>query len=425
MITFKPIVISSNKRKDGTYPVKIRVTFKGVSRRLPTSLVCKATDLTRTLKIKNQSILTIAEQTIAQMREAISNLTLFDLENKNVDWVVQYIKDHLTGSDFKLDFFAWSEEYLLKKSQPTRLAYYRALNALERYLGKRVIDINSITKTMLVDFMDYVDKEPKMFFHAKSGEFRESKVEKISKAASSQHIMKLAHLFNAAKDRYNDEDSERILIPKSPFATIKKVFPSSNGQKNLGVELMQKIISSETTDRIARVALDAFVVSFCLMGANLADLYEAKEFKGDTWVYNRRKTRTRRSDQAEMRVDLPEEIAPYLARLQEGEKAGHIWLPGLHRFGSSRNFCTERINRGLKRWCEQNEIPTFTFYAARHTWATLARKAGVEKALVDECLGHIGDYEMADIYAERSWELMTAANKKVMNMFEWVKKEES
>ena len=27
MITFKPIVISSNRRKDGTYPVKIRVTF--------------------------------------------------------------------------------------------------------------------------------------------------------------------------------------------------------------------------------------------------------------------------------------------------------------------------------------------------------------------------------------------------------------
>ena len=33
IVTFKPIVI--NKRKDGTWPVKIRVTFKGVSRRLP------------------------------------------------------------------------------------------------------------------------------------------------------------------------------------------------------------------------------------------------------------------------------------------------------------------------------------------------------------------------------------------------------
>lgn len=34
MITFKPIVIPGNRRKDGTYPVKIRVTFKGKSRRL-------------------------------------------------------------------------------------------------------------------------------------------------------------------------------------------------------------------------------------------------------------------------------------------------------------------------------------------------------------------------------------------------------
>lgn len=36
IVTFKLIVI--NRRKDGTWPVKIRVTFKGVSRRLPTTI---------------------------------------------------------------------------------------------------------------------------------------------------------------------------------------------------------------------------------------------------------------------------------------------------------------------------------------------------------------------------------------------------
>ena len=47
MITLKAIVIPNNRRKDGTYPVKIRVTYKGVSRRLATAMVCKPTDLTR------------------------------------------------------------------------------------------------------------------------------------------------------------------------------------------------------------------------------------------------------------------------------------------------------------------------------------------------------------------------------------------
>ncbi len=57
MITFKAIIIPNNRRKDGTYPVKIRVTFKGVARRLPTTLVCKSQDLTRGNKIKNADIL--------------------------------------------------------------------------------------------------------------------------------------------------------------------------------------------------------------------------------------------------------------------------------------------------------------------------------------------------------------------------------
>lgn len=60
-----------------------------------------------------------------------------------------------------------------------------------------------------------------------------------------------------------------------------------------------------------------------------------------------------------------------------------------------------------------------TFYAARHTWASLARKAGVEKATIDECLCHKGDFTLTDIYAERSWDLMTEANRKVLQLFSW------
>ena len=61
MITFKPIIIPNNKRQDGKYPVKIRVYHNGKCRRLPTTLVCEAKDLTRSLKIKNPDILKKAD----------------------------------------------------------------------------------------------------------------------------------------------------------------------------------------------------------------------------------------------------------------------------------------------------------------------------------------------------------------------------
>ena len=43
----------------------------------------------------------------------------------------------------------------------------------------------------------------------------------------------------------------------------------------------------------------------------------------------------------------------------------------------------------------------------------------MEKATIDECLCHKGDFTLTDIYAERSWDLMTEANRKVLDLFTW------
>ena len=416
MITFKPIIIPGNRRKDGTWPVCIRVTFKGKSRRLATTLVCKAADITRTHRIKDATILNKAEALVARMRDAVNDISPFDLEARDVDWVVGKIKDNLSGEDFRLDFFAFAEAFISSKGVSTRSAYTSALNALERFLKCRKIDINAITRQMLLEFMEMVDNEPRMHYDRKTGMTVPSGVgKKIPNAASSRHIAKLEHIYNAAREKFNDEDADRIPIPKNPFSKIRKVHPASVGQENLGVGLMQRIISAQVDSGPMRTALDAFILSFGLMGANMADLYFAKPFTGQ-WVYNRQKTRTRRADRAQMRVTVPEELSGVIERLK-GE--GGWWLNELHRFASSKDFCTARVNRCLRKWCEENGIEPFTFYAARHTWASLCRNAGVDKSTVDDCLGHIGDYRATDIYAERAWDLVQDANRKVIEMFDW------
>lgn len=416
MITFKAIIIPGNRRKDGTYPVNIRVTFKGKTRRLATTLVCTPADLTRTLKIKNATILNKSDALIARMRDAVKDLSPFDLETQDVDWVVRHIKDSLTQEDFHLDFFEWSDRYILTKAETTRMAYSCALNTLERFLGRRSLDINDISRSLLLEFMEMVDNEPRMHYDVKTGQRVPSKASKIPRAASTRHLAKLEHLFNAAKEKYNDEDSGRILIPRSPFSKITKVYPVSSGQGNLGVELMQTIISAQVDNDVMRTALDIFIVSFALMGANMADLYNAKPFNGGEWVYNRQKTATRRADRAEMRISLPGEIDAILARLMG---RGGWWLNRLHEFASTKDFATARVNRCLRKWCVGNGIPPFTFYAARHTWASLARKEGVDKSTIDDCLAHKGSFQVADIYAEKAWDLMQEANRKVLDLFTW------
>ena len=415
MITFKAIIIPGNKRKDGTYPVNIRVTFKGKVRRLATTLVCTPGDLTRTLKIKNATILNKSDALIARMRDSVKDLSPFDLEIQDVDWVVRHIKDSLSQEDFHLDFFEWADKFVLTKAETTRRAYTCALNTFERFLGKRSIDINDISRSLLLDFMDRVDNEKKMHYNCKTKQMEETKVDKIPKGASTRHLSKLEHIFDAAKEKYNDEDAGRILIPRSPFSKITKVFPVSNGQSNLGQELMQRIISCQVDNEVMRVALDLFIVSFGLMGANMADLYFAKPVQ-EEWVYNRQKTASRRADHAEMRVAIPGQLQPYLERLKG---KGGWWLNRLHEFASSKDFATARVNRCLRKWCEQNGVEVFTFYAARHTWASLARKEGVDKSTIDDCLGHKGSFQVADIYAEKAWDLMQEANRKVLDLFTW------
>lgn len=410
MPSFKPIILPSGRRKDGTWPVYIRITHHGRSRRIQTSLVCYQSDVTRGGKIKSQQIMSQGTALADRMRAAISDITPFELDEMDVDEVTLRVADALRAESFRLDFFAFGEAYAATKSVSTGMTYFVAMNAFARFLGRRTIDVNEITRQMLLEFVDWNEGQNKAH---KSGKAASTK--KIPLGSSARHIAKLRHLYEAAKERYNDEDRGIIVIPRSPFDRISRHQPPSHGQDALPVELLRKILTAETESNLERTALDAFALSLLLMGANLADLYRARPFSGKTWKYNRKKTETRRADRAEMQVEVPDEAAAFIASLRSRGDADAWWLPALHVVGKDGDSCTRMVNRGLRRWCDREGVQRFTFYAARHSWATLARRLGVEKATVDDCLCHLGDFALADIYAERAWNLMTAANRKVVD----------
>jgi integrase len=48
----------------------------------------------------------------------------------------------------------------------------------------------------------------------------------------------------------------------------------------------------------------------------------------------------------------------------------------------------ERVSREFTRRIERWGLPTLTLHGLRHTWATLALKAGVNAKVVQERLGH-------------------------------------
>ena len=387
MITYKPIIIPGGRRKDGIWPVKIRVTFKGVSRRIPTTLACTDADLTRSGKIKNAAILERAGELIARMREATADLSPFTLEAWSVDEVVAHIRAALSADSFRLDFFAYGRELIAGKIPHTRAYYQTALNALADYLGRDTLDINSITRGMLVSF-----------------------AESVGETKAARHLAKLAFIHRSARNQFNDEDAGAIRIPRQPFQNLPKVRPQGKGQKALQPQELQALIDCTPANEWEALALAAFLLSFCTMGANLADLYAEKGPISGVWCYKRRKTGVYNE------VAVNARIAGLAGQLQEGP-AGW-WLPALHRYGTA-DTATHNINKWLAQIAARLGLPSFRFYAARKTWATTARRLGIEKATIDDALAHAGDYRMADIYAEKNWTLTAAANERVQAEFSW------
>lgn len=414
----RPAVYANHRRKDGSYPVKIVIYFKGKERKLSTHIVAEAKEVTRTIHLKQGEALSAAQDIIIDMRSACRDIPYFDLEYQDVDFVVNYIKGKRAKMNFRLDFLAFGKKWISDKKEGTRLQYQQALNAFARYLKADTIDINAITRSMVEAFIEFLDKEPKVYRCSASKTIIESKKEKARGGQASRHVVKLAAIHKAARKRYNDEDSNAIMIPRSPFEGHEITPPPAQGQKPLSIEIIQALISTETENAAIRTGVDVAIVSLGLMGINLADLYEIKPPAGDTLIYYRKKTRDKRADKAEMRIEIPECIKPFIGRLQS-RRNGQYWLGRLHEVCSKSCRITPTVNYGLQKWCEEQRIERFTFYALRKSWGTIARRIGVEKSLVDEGLVHVGDYRMTDIYAERPWEKINEANRKVLALFNW------
>lgn len=88
------------------------------------------------------------------------------------------------------------------------------------------------------------------------------------------------------------------------------------------------------------------------------------------------------------------------------------------RYSNYDNFL-KAMNKELKVVSSELNlgVPLSTNWA-RHSWASIARnKAGISKADIDFCLGHVSnEYKMADIYIETDYSICDRANRAVLDL---------
>ena len=380
MLTIKAEIKRSELKVDGTYNVKIRFTLDRKVKRLSTNLFVTQQDLTNSLKFKEDtSIKREVDRLVLYYREQCLKLQL-DQNHYSLDEIVEF----LNGEQEKqqtINFIKFSREWIASTTIKGAPNYTTAINALVRFIGKEELDINLITLDFLEDFKSFLNKEREI----RTKRLMQQGKRVPSNRSLSLYLISIKKLFNEAKKRYNKKDKNLILIPNSPFIELEIPKQEATRKRAISADIIKKVWKLPYKDMKKgykatcryNLAKDCFILSFCLMGMNSADLYNATEMKGNTITYNRTKTKDRRLDKAQMKVDIPKLAQPLIEKYKD--KTGKRLFNFYQYYVDEKGF-NKAINYGLKEIGRLLEIDDLEYYAARHSWATIAlNKVGIDK----------------------------------------------
>ena len=416
MLTIKAEVQQDKQRSDKTYNVKVRFTMDRKVKRLSTSLFVTSNELTKDFKFKeNTPTKKEIDNLVMYYKEQCRNFQV-DQHNYSLDEIFDLL-NHEQEKQQTIDFIKFSREWISSATIKGAPNYTTAINALVRFVGKEELDVNLITLDFLEQFKVFLIGE------------REARTKKLmqqgkrvpSNRSLSLYLISIKKLFKEAQKKYNKREKNLILIPNSPFADFEIPRQEATRKRAIPADIIKKVWKLpykdikkgyKSTCRY-NLAKDCFILSFCLMGINSADLYNVTERTGDTITYNRTKTKARRLDGAKMMVNIPKAILPLVEKYKDpsGKR-----LFNFYRYYADEGNFNKAINYGLKEIGGLLGVDDLEYYAARHSWATIAlNKVGIDKYTVHAALNHVDEsMRVTDIYIERDFVNENKANAKVI-----------
>ncbi len=413
MATFKAEVYAHQKKQDGTWNIKIRVFHNGRKRYIATSWYVTREDLTRSLKLKNQTYIDYTDALIKKYRQKCDRAGE-KLKDMTVDEVVKLLETEQDSPErFDLDIVAYGRAIVARLyatgHEGNARSYEGALNNLVKFVGRESVSVKEVTARFVQDWIDWIAAQP-----ARKNRVRGTR-------AQSLYPSQLRAVLNQAKAEFNDEDAGVIRIPQSPFKKVKLPKVEQARWRAITLEQVRALRDLPDTEILQpgqnrrNLSRDVWLISFYLIGMNEADLYECDDCRDGRITYQRKKTRERRADRAEISIAIQPELEPLLKKYRDpsGERVFCFY-----KMYSSINTFSASLNKGLKKIGEEIGEEDLEFYSARHTWATLAANdAGVDKYTVHTALNHVDEkLRVTDLYIKKSWKPLDNANRKVLDL---------
>ena len=222
------------------------------------------------------------------------------------------------------------------------------------------------------------------------------KEQNLSVSTISTRIRHLRAIFNLAIVEHS------IKNDCYPFRAYKvSRLNRQTAKRAISKKDIQKVIRYQGHTAMERLAIDVFTFSYLNAGINFIDIAKLKHsnIRDNQLFYNREKTK--KLICVPLQVKAIEIITKY-----KDEKSPYVFpiLSPFHKtevqIANRLHKVLAKINKYLKKIGEKLRLPLpLTTYVARHSYATVLKRAGVSTAIISESLGHSSE-KITQVYLD-------------------------
>lgn len=316
------------------------------------------------LTLKANRILLSAQEVFLRLTGGMN----MDIDAKQMrEIVMRELNKESGGTKFLINYMIGYMETCSKKS--TRSVYNSTISRLKQFCPTiNSVLFDNVTQIWLRQFDKWLSEHGCPSVNGRS-----------------VHLRNLRTVFNAAID-----DGITTNYPFRKFHIRNEKTPD----RFIKVESLRAMLNLELNgnDLYAR---DCFLLSFYLLGINMADLFML-QVSGTKVIYDRQKTGKR-----------------YEFRLQpEAQRLLYV-LDWVSHYKNTHSFLI-MMNRSLNRIGSMVGYPEMTTYYARYTWATIAAQLDIPKETISKALGHSTE-TVTDTYIAFDHSKVDKANRQVID----------
>lgn len=370
-ITVASILDNRRVLDSGSYPIKIRLTYKRARKYFNTGISLNMKDWDRLDNTKQKQLIEkreIVQLTFNHIRTVVAELI------KEDQFSFSALDNRLgLGTDHSINLLFKSRIDDLNNDGKHNTSdwYHYSLKAIEGFGG-----ITIMPKTITVEWLKKFEKHLLL--------------EEKSYTTVSMYMRALRAILNIAKD-------QGMIKPREyPFGTARDKYQIPKHEKrNLALTIQQvgQVVKYECTSEFEKFCRDLWFFSYLCNGANMADIlqFTKDNIKGNTIQFYRQKTLSTSTNKKlivaeitpEMQsiIDEHGKLSKYLFPILSGKETSLEKLNKIKGFTRSLNHYLTKIGISLG-------IGNITSYTSRHSFATVLKRSGANIAFISESLGH-------------------------------------